>query len=171
MLAGKSSPTMHPSVESLIRSTVTRIRATGSRVIGLIGFSQGTRVVAGLLLATQLRRAYGIEGEDWCDFDFGVCVCGSYPPPLIPASITALVPERVDPVGEKVRLPTMHVLGLKDEWSWAGKALVEKHFEEGEGKSTVREWDMGHHYPTRVEESREVWEWMEGCMGRMGGER
>jgi hypothetical protein len=53
---------------------------------------------------------------------------------------------------------------------------VRGHFEvgdegegEGEGKSRVVRWDMGHHYPTRPEESEEMAAWLLRVLGE--GER
>lgn len=174
MRAGNSSSLLSPEVESLIRSTVLRIRATGSRVIGLIGFSQGTKLVAGLLRASEMRKEYGLSGEDvdWCDFAFGVSVCSSYAPGLVPTSILDKVPEeeREKAWQKKITSPAFLVHGSQDEWNWAGKALIERHYEVGEGKGVQVEWDMGHHYPVRVEESERIAEWMKGVLKKVGEE-
>jgi hypothetical protein len=170
---------MAPEIESLIKSTVQRIRAQGGRVIGLIGFSQGTKVVAGLLRGSEIAAASAKvnssekkdeEGEnEWCTFAFGVNICSSYPPGLIPPSIAALHSTSTDPWDEKIRLPTFHVQGKQDEWMWAGQGMIERHYEVGEGMSEVVEWDMGHHYPVEVEQSERIAKWMVGEMRRVEG--
>lgn len=148
--------------------------------MGLIGFSQGTKVVAGLLHAVEVRRELGlVKEQDWCDFAFGIMVCPSYPPPLFPPSIKQLVlsssdlsPEEKKSMleGDAARIrsvPSFSVLGRQDEWNWAGKGMLEQHFEVGEqGKAEVMEWDMGHHYPVATEESEKMMEWMVKRAGR-----
>ena len=170
MRAGTSTSLLPLEVESLVRSTVTRIRASGGSVIGLIGFSQGTKVVAGLLRASEIlsSRSLSQPEHDWCDFKFGISVCSSYPPPLLPASICEGLGE--EEKVKKIETPTFHVLGTQDEWMWAGRGLVDGYYEVGEGRAEVVEWDMGHHYPTRPEESERIGAWMMGVMERIEGE-
>ncbi|KAF1360822.1 hypothetical protein EJ07DRAFT_154745 [Lizonia empirigonia] len=179
MQNGPSTSSLSPETERLIRTTIHRITSTGGRVVGLIGFSQGTKVVAGLLRGSQIRRALGARGEDWlAGLRFAVCVCGSYPPPLVPQGVLR-VPEfvgrseaeRAALLGERIVAPTLHVLGAQDEWLWVGEALVAGHFEVGEGKSVVETWDMGHHYPQRPEESERIKEWLVEQLGIVEGEQ
>ena len=61
MKAGNSTNAMSPEVEDLVRTTVKRINSSGGKVVGLIGFSQGTKVVAGLLKGTE-ARTYAVRG-------------------------------------------------------------------------------------------------------------
>jgi hypothetical protein len=155
---------MAAEVEDVVRNAVQRIRSEGGKVVGLIGFSQGTKVVAGLLKATEIRRALSANGLDtsdldWCDFPFGLSICGSYPPPLLPSSILSLTQDEAL-LNRKISIPTLHVLGLQDEFHWAGQELISKWYEVGEGKSVVREWEMGHHYPIKQEETEEIGKWM-----------
>jgi hypothetical protein len=63
-------------------------------------------------------------------------------------------------LGQKIRMPTLHLQGKQDEWEWAGKLLIEGYYEVGEGMSEVVEYDMGHHYPVNVEENERVRDWM-----------
>jgi hypothetical protein len=185
MKAGNSTNAMPAEVEDLVRTTVQRINSTGGKVVGLIGFSQGTKVVAGLLQGCQIRRALTEKGIDvsqlaHLDFEFGLSVCGSYPPPLIPPSASAAldaavssfgmsVEERKELIEGKIRLPAFHVQGLQDEWNWAGQGLVDGWYEVGEGMSVVRHWEQGHLYPVKPEESQEIGEWMLAVLGRGDG--
>lgn len=170
MKKGEASPVMPIEVESLIRDTVGGIRAQGGKVVGLIGFSQGTRVVAGLLKGTEIVREMRKEkvGDDevgWLDFRFAISVCGSYPPPLIPAAATTLLgglseEERKAIEEQKIGLPTVHVQGKQDEWEWAGKLLIDGAYNVQEGQSEVMELEMGHHYPVQQEESERIKDWV-----------
>ncbi|KAF2788773.1 citrinin biosynthesis oxidoreductase-like protein CtnB [Melanomma pulvis-pyrius CBS 109.77] len=182
MKAGTGLRTMPPEVEDLVRSTVLRIRAQGGKVVGLIGFSQGTKVVAGLLRGCEIRRvveATGVEttDADWLDFQFGLSVCGSYPPPLVPSSATSLLTasslsleQKLALETAKIQLPTLHMLGSEDEWAWTGKLLIKADYEVGEGKSEVREIEGGHHYPQKAEATDGIVEWVGATWGKVAGE-
>ncbi|KAL1600657.1 hypothetical protein SLS60_007045 [Paraconiothyrium brasiliense] len=170
-----------PEVASLVKSAVAKAKARGSQVVGVIGFSQGTRVVAGLLKAAQIRRELLKEGKgqglDWCDFKFGVSVCLSFPPPLIPIEVIEVVKgsgldeaRQKEILEAKIKLPALHLLGAQDEWKWAGKLLVESAYEVdpepkdevGKGKNGVFEFAMGHHYPVQPEDTQKVADWVLG---------
>ncbi|ORY12539.1 serine hydrolase FSH [Clohesyomyces aquaticus] len=193
MKSGSASSIMPQPVTSLIQSIIHRISLSGSRVVGLLGFSQGTRVVAGLLKAKELRRRalaspsstsisestseLDLEASSWLDtFEFAVSVCGSYPPPLIPEilslsiSVAGKEKEEKEEGGEKdhkIETPTLHVQGLQDEWHWAGKLLIESVYEVAEGKSEVFEFQMGHHYPVLAEDTERIRDWVLGTWGRL----
>lgn len=158
-----ASSIMPPEVEELIKSTVTGVRSKGGKVVGLIGFSQGTRVVAGLLKGTEIRRHVGAQDAEgsWLDFAFALSVCDSYPPPLIPSAATALLPEDQASFRDgKIQSPTLHVLGKQDEWEWAGRLMVDGFYESADGKTEVLHLDMGHHYPVQPEESEQIRDWI-----------
>ncbi|KAF2628038.1 hypothetical protein BU25DRAFT_457907 [Macroventuria anomochaeta] len=168
MKSGTSTDQMSKEVEHLVRDTVNRINTNGGKVVGLIGFSQGTKIVAGLLRGSQIRRELGSRGEEWLSsFHFALSVCGSYPPPLLPPSVLKL-PEFASKaeedknklLTEKIGAPVLHVQGEQDEWKWAGDGLIEGNYEVGEGKSVVGRWDMGHHYPQKPEESQQMSDWL-----------
>ncbi|KAF2275476.1 citrinin biosynthesis oxidoreductase-like protein CtnB [Westerdykella ornata] len=169
MKRGEASGTMPPEVETLIRSTVSDIEASGGKVVGAIGFSQGTRIVAGLLKGAQVRRMAMQQGREvdadstrWLEgFKFGLSVCGSYPPPLVPACVASIVPpgDAAAGVEEKIDIPTLHIQGKQDEWEWAGELLI-AHYALGEGKSEVWRLDMGHHYPVALEENEKIYKWV-----------
>ncbi|KAF1958393.1 hypothetical protein CC80DRAFT_30132 [Byssothecium circinans] len=182
MRSGSGSSTLPPEVEDLVHSTITSVAEKGSRVVGLLGFSQGTRVVAGLLKAAEIvqARAPGDAALAWLDFRFAVSVCGSYPPPLVPGAAKALVEgEGGGVLAEKIKVPTLHVQGEKDEWDWAGKLLVEGSFDVGGDAGTgtgtgrgseVLRLDMGHHYPVKAEDSKKIADWVLSVWKDVGGE-
>lgn len=176
MKRGEASSTMPPEVESLIRDQITSVQSSGGRVVGLIGFSQGTRVVAGLLRGSEIVRekGAGVKECEWLSgLQFAVSVCGSYPPPLVPGCARELVGGEEEAVsGVKVRVPTLHVQGKQDEWEWAGKLLIEGCYEVGEGMSEVERCEMGHHYPVSVQENERIRDWMVAAWERVQmGER
>ncbi|KAF1968253.1 hypothetical protein BU23DRAFT_514983 [Bimuria novae-zelandiae CBS 107.79] len=171
------------ALQTLLIDTVTRITSSGGKVVGLLGFSQGTRVVVGLLKAAQIRAALvDADGDpkdlEWLkDIKFGVSTCSSFPPPLVPASVLDAVAasgldegKQKEMLEAKIAMPTLHVLGNQDEWRWAGKLLVESAFgidleNQGEvvkGKSGVYEFNMGHHYPVQPEDTKKVADWVLG---------
>lgn len=173
---------MVPELETLVRDAVAEVRSKGGYVAGLIGFSQGTRIIAGLFKAAQIRKALldageKAEGLDWLDFKFGLSVCSASPPPFLPPSLidavkaSSLPEEKQNALLEmKVDVPTLHVIGNQDQWRWAGKLLVEAVYGlEGDGKSTVEkgkggfyEFQMGHHYPVKPEDTQRIVEWVLG---------
>ncbi|KAF2649337.1 hypothetical protein K491DRAFT_721743 [Lophiostoma macrostomum CBS 122681] len=196
---GTPLPSAMPlEVETLVRTTVEKVRAKGGRVVGTIGFSQGTRVAAGLLRGSEIRRTIEqslsstpstahaetkalLQSTAWLDFHFGISVCGSYPPVLLPPSATellrahlqttaepeALEAEVVEMQNQKIEAPTLHIAGLHDHFLWAGRLFVATCFVEGADKSRVHEFDMEHHYPTQPADSETMAEWTLGAWKRV----
>ena len=174
---GTSTNVLPSEVEDLVRSTVRRIHSSGGQVVGLIGFSQGTRIVSGLLKCAEIVRELKAKGEpvdelDWCDWSFALIVCGSFPPPLLAQSITSALQssklseaEQKKVLEKKMSIPTFHVLGNQDEYKWSANMLLERCYEVAEGKSTVRELDIGHHYPVQQESTDEMATWMKKMSG------
>ncbi|RKF74545.1 Esterase citA [Golovinomyces cichoracearum] len=72
-------------IERIIR--LMRESEPGGKWVGCLGFSQGTRVVAGLLLWQQLRKKKGVEVGENIDLQFGVLCMGAYSP------MTSTIPE------------------------------------------------------------------------------
>jgi hypothetical protein len=66
-------------IERVLR--LLREEGEGGEWVGCMGFSQGTRVVGGLLLHQQKRREMGFPvGEGEVEFRFGVLCMGSFAP-------------------------------------------------------------------------------------------
>lgn len=171
---------MLPEVVALIKGEVAKAKARGSKVVGVVGFSQGTRVVAGLLKAAQvqgeLAREGKAEGLEWlADIKFGLSMCSSFPPPIVPGEVVEVVrksgweEERQEAVlGAKIKVPALHVLGGQDEWRWGGQLLIENTYEmDVEAKSVVEAgksglyiFDIGHHYPVVQEDTEKVADWV-----------
>jgi hypothetical protein len=68
-------------IERVLR--LIREKGPGGEWVGCMGFSQGTRIVGGLLLHQQRRKEMGFKNEEGgIDFKFGVLCMGSFGPML-----------------------------------------------------------------------------------------
>lgn len=120
-------------------------RKDGRGFVGAIGFSQGAKMVAGLLLEQQVRqRKEGVDGRD--GFLFGVMFNGTTPP------LTAGLAE--EEKVERIKVPSLHVLGRDDPWREAGLELFEKHFDTK--TATLMEFAVGHRLPVLEEHTAKV---------------
>lgn len=177
-----ASGDMPPEVEDLMRDTVSRVRANGSKVVGVIGFSQGTRVATGILRGAEIRRQVvqeldngkpgellgqkekleKLEDSEWLsDIAFGLCVCPAYPPPLVPLCASALLNTGSTARQEyKCGMPMLFIQGAQDEFEWCGQMLIDGFFELGDGKAQMWRLEMGHHYPVPPEESIRISNWV-----------
>ncbi|KAK6221251.1 oxidoreductase [Colletotrichum tabaci] len=107
------------------------VQQTGPYV-GVLGFSQGARAAASVLLEQQRRP--------FVPYDmFGVFLCGTYP----------LFVEEEGGDDDKIRAPTFHLVGLFDPWKPASEALIES-CAEGSTRKVVR-YPGGHHLPNAPE--------------------
>lgn len=131
--------------------------ATGEWV-GILGFSQGAKVAGSLLLRQQGRARSGERSK--ARFRFAVLMAGRGP-------LVSLEPDgRVGPGlgdaaqmmgvsspwkgggGEQVlRLPTIHVHGIRDPGLELHRQLLEQYCEEGSAR--LVEWDGGHRVPIK----------------------
>lgn len=120
-------------IERIIR--LMRESGPGGKWVGCLGFSQGTRVVAGLLLWQQLRKNKGVEVGENIDLQFGVLCMGAYSP------MTSTIPESLlewdekDPSrsfarkDELIKIPTLHLHGLKDAFLSQARSQMNNHFD------------------------------------------
>ena len=131
--------------------------ATGEWV-GILGFSQGAKVAGSLLLRQQGRGGRGESGRG--RFRFAVLMAGRGPlvslrpdgrvgPGLGDAAqITGVSSPWPGRRGEHaLRLPTIHVHGLRDPGLEMHRQLLEQHCEEGSAR--LVEWDGGHRVPIK----------------------
>jgi predicted esterase len=131
---------MPDATRKLIDETV-RSRGGYGRVVGVLGFSQGAKLAAGLLLEQQLR---GKGGEG---FKFGVFMMGVTPP----LSSNSL------PVEQKktlITVPSVHVVGLDDPWLSEGRKLYDEHFDWKTARKM--EFQVGHRLPIVEAETKQV---------------
>jgi predicted esterase len=106
--------------------------------VGVLGFSQGAKLAAGLLLEQQVRGRKG--------FRFGVLLMGVCPP---------LVEGLSDKEkGQRIGVPSVVVLGKEDPWMEEGRRLYEEFWEKG--KASLLEFDIGHRLPVLEAENQTI---------------
>lgn len=150
--------------------------------IGFLGFSQGARLSASLLYETQRRQSLrdmgepvrGYEGEDvetrlWSqDWKFAVFFSG--PAPLVALSpgledvplqspteldVSYKEPDKLDPTGKVfIDRPTLHVIGLQDEWVSSQRTLYYKYC--SEKSRTLIEWEGDHRIPIESQQVEQI---------------
>ena len=112
-------------------------------IVGVLGFSQGCRMAAGLLQ----------DQQDGCEsipagFKFGVFVCGAYPPIRLSKKFSLSIPSGADMTEEAndelITIPSIHVHGLQDQWLENARTLA-GYFDKS--TSQVMEFDMDHQMP------------------------
>lgn len=129
--------------------------------IGLLGFSQGAKLTASILLENQLRRRRGgedVEGFAGRHWRFGIILAGRALPYALsdktlndryydsPAdlpsgdAVTADFPDRL-------LTPTLHVHGLRDVGLEMHRQLLRDYC--AVGSTVVIEWDEGHRVPIK----------------------
>lgn len=133
----------------VVTKELQKHEAAGMEVVGVLAFSQGTRMAAGLLHAQETReRGHKLldsnEGEVSLrtKFKFGVFLMGSWPP---------LVLSSTDKEMRRISIPTLHVVGAQDQWRNNGCKLKEEYFNQSNAK--FMELQVGHHLPAKDEET------------------
>jgi predicted esterase len=120
-----------------------QLRKDGRGFVGALGFSQGAKVVAGLLLEQQVRQRK--EGNDGKGLAFGVMLNGTTPP------LTSLMDfEKTD----RISIPSLHVVGTSDPWREEGLELCEMHFDPS--TATLMEFDVAHRLPVLEQDTAKV---------------
>jgi len=141
--------------------------ATGDWV-GLLGFSQGGKMSASLLFDQQVREELGVNiGPHQTDWRFAVLMAARAPLVSLSEYSTEIKglqdPENIsegfenldDPDGKcKLRLPTIHVHGLKDGGLHLHRRLLEQYCEPG--STTVIEWDGNHRVPIKTNDVKQI---------------
>ncbi|CZR48165.1 fusarin C cluster-oxidoreductase [Fusarium proliferatum ET1] len=100
---------------------------------GILGFSQGARATASILLEQQ-REAFTHDAL------FGVFFCGTFPP---------FIPDAPD-----ISLPTVHILGLTDPYLREGEVLLE-HCTQQSVRRVIK-FNGGHHMPTNPDVTQQI---------------
>lgn len=143
--------------EELVRTTLQRElkKEDGAPFVGVLGFSQGTRIATGLLQEQEHTQAVA---PHLC---FGVLLNGSYPPLRQSSNPSTILPRFTDsapgpwiPEHEAcVHLPSVHVHGRTDNFRGRSK-LLERCYDPS--TATVMEFDNGHHLPTSDEDTKKI---------------
>lgn len=136
--------------------------------VGLMGFSQGAKMSASLLFDQQVREEKGVNvGPRKTSWRFAVLLAGRAPLVSLSeysADIRGLQdPELIsegfdqldDPDGRcELRLPTIHVHGLKDKGLHLHRRLLEQYCEPG--STTLVEWDGDHRVPIKSNDVKSI---------------
>ena len=136
--------------------------------VGLLGFSQGAKMSASLLFDQQVREEKGVnEAKEKTSWRFAVLLAGRAP--LVSLSEhtegikglqnAALISEGFDKLdnpdgSHRLKLPTVHVHGLKDAGLHLHRRLLEQYCEPG--SATVVEWEGDHRVPIKSGDVKEV---------------
>jgi predicted esterase len=104
--------------------------------VGVLGFSQGAKLAAGLLLEQHVKKEKG--------FSFGVLLMGTSPP-----LVGGLSEEER---GTKIGVPSVVVVGKEDPWREEGRSLFWEFCDRE--KATLVELDVGHRLPTLEAETQ-----------------
>ena len=161
------SQTVIGLIQDSIRTAMDEDNRRGGRGdwIGLLGFSQGAKICASLLFhqhQQQLRAdKLGIRYVG-PNFRFAVLLAGRAPLVALEPELAA-IPALVDisQIGDlkisngemlrgrehKLRLPTIHVHGMKDPGLHLHRQLLDQYCEEG--SATLIEWDGAHRVPIK----------------------
>jgi predicted esterase len=144
-----------------------RSGATGEWV-GLMGFSQGAKVSAGLLYDQQVQTALG-QATGLPKWRFAILLAGRAPlvslskasagcKALVDASQISEGFASVEPEVwngyEKLKLPTVHVHGTKDPGLHLHRRLLEQYCEPG--STNVIEWDGEHRVPIKSKDVERI---------------
>lgn len=132
----------------VITKELEKQEAAGVEVVGVLSFSQGTRMASGLLHAQEKQeREHELVGKIEGDvslktkFKFGVFLMGACPP-LVPPT---------DKETKRISIPSLHVVGAQDQWRDNGQRLKEEYFDQS--KASFMELQVGHHLPVEREET------------------
>lgn len=125
--------------------------------VGVIGFSQGARVAAGLLHQAQDRKGDGLI----TGLRFVVLMNGSYPPLRQSSSPSTTFPRLSEHIQREwndqhegvIHTPSIHVHGSRDSALPLSKLLA-KCFDPS--STTVLEYDNGHHLPVSDDDTKVI---------------
>ena len=106
--------------------------------VGVMGFSQGAKLAAGLMLEQQVKGRKG--------FKFGVLLMGVSPP-----IVSGLNDKEM---ATRINVPSVVVLGKEDPWMEEGRRLYDEFWEEG--KASLVELPIGHRLPTLEAENKMI---------------
>ncbi|KAL6233346.1 hypothetical protein BDW75DRAFT_242146 [Aspergillus navahoensis] len=117
-----------------------RLGATGM-VIGLLGFSQGARIAASLLLDQQIQKGQKGISITGIDCRFAILLAGRGPLLSLDCGLVNQPP---------LVLPTVHVHGLQDPGLEIHRELFLRHCKAG--SRFLVEWDGAHRVPIRSQD-------------------
>ncbi|MCJ1261278.1 hypothetical protein MMC22_001142 [Lobaria immixta] len=124
------------------------------RIVGLLGFSQGTRVVAGLLkrqqTTTDPTQLQGLHFRFGALFNGGGGGVAGTPMDLLQVEPNKGDDRSRSPGKQLISIPTLHVHGVNDSIYLNGKQYAARHFESGSFKTI--DVDAAHHFPQKLKD-------------------
>lgn len=125
-------------------------------LVGIMGFSQGARVVAGLLL--YLAR---VEHPVLEKIKFAIMCCATYPMLWCDGGTEGWVGN--GGLGEqgrrKIQIPSLHLVGREDAWKGEAERMAREVWSEEVGRE-VWEFVGGHQVPLGKGDGKRVGEWV-----------
>lgn len=127
--------------------------------VGVMGFSQGARLVPGLLLRQLIEEKRKLGGSQW-KFKFGVMVGGPYPPIALHENVAK------EDYSLLTTIPTVHAWG-RDDHVKSGCLELRKLCESD--SCFQLEFEGGHHMPLKDGEARDLCDLIRGAWYAGGG--
>lgn len=121
-------------VEKEVKTLIENTLKTRDDWVGILGFSQGGRLAAGLLAEQEKEQEEDMYGDE-LGFKFGVFLNTPSPP------MTSLAHE--DGGLDKIQTPSINVVGKQDQWYKSSLKMHKEYFE----TSKLIEFDIGHRLP------------------------
>lgn len=141
------SPDKPKKTDDLLKKTIADQKLKDGRgFVGVLGFSQGAKTAAGLLLEQQLKKRRDGLDTNRDGFAFGVILCGTTPPLTVEISEAEKM--------EWIDIPTVHALGKQDPWRESSRHLYSQHFDPDQ--ATLLEFDVGHRLPVLQEDTTKL---------------
>jgi len=137
---------MEDDMDQETRTYLQKAIAKRDDWVGVLGFSQGGRVAAGLLREQEEATKEDMF-EDGLGFKFGVF----FMTPALP--MTELAHRDVKDL-EVIKTPSLHVVGMQDSWYDSSKSMYADYFFDKTAK--LIELDIGHRLPTSDAETRNI---------------
>jgi hypothetical protein len=134
----------HEEIEPKVQELIKKTLKSRDDWIGILGFSQGGRLAAGLI--AEQERKEEETGEDEGGFKFGVFLNTPSPP------MTELVYEKDAEV--RIQTPSLLVRGVRDHWFESSGVMREKYFEEEMSKMV--EFDVDHRIPNSLDDVKVI---------------
>ncbi|KAH8799824.1 serine hydrolase FSH [Xylogone sp. PMI_703] len=119
--------------------------ATGA-LVGLLGFSQGAKMAASLLMRRQNQQDHWQSQIQEADYRFAVLLAGRAPLLSLEPDSDTLFTDDASDLG-LLQLPTLHVHGLRDPGLSMHRDLLHKCCEKG--STRLIEWDGDHRVPIK----------------------
>jgi predicted esterase len=136
------------AVRQLLSGHVRNDNGQGE-VVGIMAFSQGTRVATGLMLDATL----GLKVK------LAILICGTFPALPIGPDGQSCRGQSAASTGQqyaskRLGIPSIHVQGTQDPWAAEGVRLRETYFDTE--MATVVKFNGGHRVPTQSKEVAQV---------------